>query len=380
MKRSSTPGGGSSSSSSSSSSSGAAAHSSTSANKAKSGTDPELTTNQYMWIVLPAVMGLVNTLVGIWCQHYVNVPMYLVIRRTNTMFTLVMEFIMLRKLPTHNGVYLGVFLICVGAIIAGWRDIASATSQVSGYLLVLVHNCCTCTHTVSLNFVKRKLPDIDPFYFLLIIQLLTWPFLMGHASYEVLRANDMVPSSSEVTSYLHDVFVSPAFFDPFSLSLMSPVNFVAGIADSVTTKVLLAFTSASAYVEASDPVAYSQENWEVLVLIAVTVLSGGFNVIANPMCSIKHSALSQSVAGNTKDIIQTAIGGYFFSDYVFTYMNFSGIILSFMGCGTYVYVRYLEASGAPSVLDSLNTAGAKMKSVFGNMKSKVAGKMKKKTA
>jgi len=329
---------------------------------------------------MPAFLGLFNTLVGIWCQHYVNVPMYLVIRRTNTMFTLVTEFLMLRKLPSHNGVYLAVLLICVGAIIAGWRDIASATSQVSGYLLVLFHNCCTCTHTVSLNFVKRKLPEIDPFYFLLIIQLLTWPFLMGHASYEVLRSNDMVPSSDEVTTYLHDVFVAPAFFDPFSLSLMSPVNFAVGLADGVTSKVLAAFTSTAAYLEASDPVAYATENWDVLSLIAVTVLAGGFNVIANPMCSIKHSALSQSVSGNTKDIIQTAIGGYFFSDYVFTYMNFSGIVVSFLGCGTYVYVRYLEASGTPSVLDSLNTAGAKMTGIFGKMKTKVASKMKKKKA
>jgi len=333
----------------------------------------------------------------------VNVPMYLVIRRTNTAFTLCTEFLILSKLPVHNAIYIAVSIICGGAILAGWKDLMSANDEFWGYALVLFHNVCTCSHTVSLNFVKRKLPAIDPFYFLLIIQLLTWPFLLGYAVFELLRDNGKLPFDSfdAVTDFAHYIFVLPATFDVIGFvdgmyafadaPVDSTFAFVAGlqafglakfdaIALYMTSTVYSVLSydlgwlyimfghSTAEYLDMIYALSIYDPAVQVFLLIALTVLTGATNVIANPMTSIKHSALSQSVAGNTKDIVQTAIGGYFFSDYVFTYLNFSGIMLSFVGCGLYVYVKYLENSGRSSVLDKLGKQGAekvgrKMKSV-----------------
>lgn len=200
----------------------------------------------------------------------------------------------------------------------------------------------------------------------------------------------MIMSSEDLMWSAHYVFIAPALVDFTAMSWDTPGDIMYYIGDFVSAKTLAFFDSVEKLVLYTIAVLYSldpfqgaewlSENYEVWALIFITIILGGTNVIANPMCSIKHSALSQSVAGNTKDIIQTAIGGYFFSDYVFSWINFSGICISFAGCGTYVYTNYVQQSGVESYLNMLNTLPGKIKNVFSAKTDVMMKKMKLKKA
>ena len=74
-------------------------------------------------------------------------------------------------------------------------------------------------------------------------------------------------------------------------------------------------------------------------VISLVIVTGGMNVICSFMSSVKHSPLTTTVAGNTKDLVQTLVGGYFFKDYKFDPMNGVGILLSFIGCAGYVRAK-----------------------------------------
>jgi drug/metabolite transporter (DMT)-like permease len=71
-------------------------------------------------------------------------------------------------------------------------------------------------------------------------------------------------------------------------------------------------------------------------VLLLAVFAGGMNQISQFMSSVKHSPLTTTIAGNTKDVVQTLIGGYFFRDYNFHILNGIGIFLSFLGCAGYV--------------------------------------------
>lgn len=94
------------------------------------------------------LLFVVNIVVGWYGLKLVDVPTFLAIRRTTTVFTMAGEFFMLGIVPSSM-VRLGVVVIVIGTIIAGWE---SLSSSLSGYLFTLANNILTA---IQLNFARR---------------------------------------------------------------------------------------------------------------------------------------------------------------------------------------------------------------------------------
>lgn len=80
-------------------------------------------------------------------MELVNVPLFLCIRRTTTVFTLLAEWIMLGRVQSLT-VQGSVAVIVIGALIAGWESLQSDPLGI-GY--TLLNNVCTAA---SMSFVR----------------------------------------------------------------------------------------------------------------------------------------------------------------------------------------------------------------------------------
>jgi uncharacterized membrane protein len=83
-----------------------------------------------------ACLFFVNILMGNLALWVVNVPMYLALRRTSVVFMYAYEKIILKK-KFSTPITVGLFLISLGAIVAGASDL---TSDVLGFLFVAGNN------------------------------------------------------------------------------------------------------------------------------------------------------------------------------------------------------------------------------------------------
>lgn len=95
-----------------------------------------------------------NLAVGWWGLALVDVPMFLAIRRTTTIITMIIEFFVLRTAPSM-GVRLAVGVMMMGTIIAGYETF---NDDFRGYMFVLMNNTITA---VQLNFAKKFCNDHD---------------------------------------------------------------------------------------------------------------------------------------------------------------------------------------------------------------------------
>jgi solute carrier family 35 protein len=85
------------------------------------------------------VLFVVNIAVGLMGLKLVNVPMFLAIRRTGTVFALLAEWAVLGKVASRDTM-LAVALIVVGAVVAGWD---SLSRDATGYAWTVANNVLT---------------------------------------------------------------------------------------------------------------------------------------------------------------------------------------------------------------------------------------------
>jgi len=94
------------------------------------------------------LLYVANLAVGWWGLALVDVPMFLAIRRTTTVMTMVIEFFMIGTAPSVF-VRLAVGVMMLGTIVAGWE---SFNDDFRGYMFTLLNNLITA---VQLNFAKK---------------------------------------------------------------------------------------------------------------------------------------------------------------------------------------------------------------------------------
>eukprot|EP00746_Dinoflagellata_sp_MGD_P162530 gnl/MRDRNA2_/MRDRNA2_90130_c0_seq1.p1 gnl/MRDRNA2_/MRDRNA2_90130_c0~~gnl/MRDRNA2_/MRDRNA2_90130_c0_seq1.p1 ORF type:complete len:300 (-),score=39.29 gnl/MRDRNA2_/MRDRNA2_90130_c0_seq1:99-998(-) len=221
-------------------------------------------------LMMPAAFTLCSIALGFWAQVFVNVPMMLVLRRTNTIFTLVAERIFLGNKPPVM-VIASCGVIVFGALLAGYRDLRF---DGVGYFVVFLQNCATTGGTISMSMLsKSKSLSLDGPSLSLVSTMCSWPLLLTWA---------------------------------------------------VVSGDIWQFGG------------YPANGW--LLLLAVTVI-GGLNSITQTLSVTRHSPLTTSIAGNTKDLLQTLVGGYAFDDYLYDPVNAVGICFSFIGCALYAYAK-----------------------------------------
>lgn len=228
-------------------------------------------------LMMPTTFTLGSIALGFWAQVFVNVPMMLVLRRTNTIFTLVAERIFLGKKPPPL-VIASCAVIVLGALIAGYRDLSF---DAKGYAVVFLQNCATTGGTISTSMLSKNLGLNGP-SLSLVSTICSWPLVFSWAAI-----------SGDIWQF-------------------------GG---------------------------YSVNGW--IVLLGVTVI-GGLNSITQTLSVTKHSPLTTSIAGNTKDLLQTLIGGFAFDDYVYDPINAVGICFSFVGCALYAYAKSGPSGSATS--------------------------------
>lgn len=223
-----------------------------------------------LMLMIPTAFTLGSIALGFWAQVFVNVPMMLVLRRTNTIFTLIAERIFIGNKPPPL-VIASCAVIVFGALVAGYRDLRF---DAIGYLAVFLQNCATTGGTISMSMLsKSKSLCLDGPSLSLASTICSWPLLL---SWAVISG---------------DIWQFGGY----------PVN-----------------------------------GW--LLLLCVTVV-GGLNSITQTLSVTRHSPLTTSIAGNTKDLLQTLIGGIAFDDYVYDPVNAVGICFSFVGCALYAYAK-----------------------------------------
>jgi len=97
---------------------------------------------------------VINLAVGWWGLALVDVPMFLAIRRTTTVFTMSVEYLMLGTAPSST-VRLAVAVMMMGTVVAGWDTF---NDDFRGYMFTLGNNMITA---VQLNFAKKFRNDHD---------------------------------------------------------------------------------------------------------------------------------------------------------------------------------------------------------------------------
>jgi hypothetical protein len=91
---------------------------------------------------------VLNLAVSWWGLSLVNVPMFLCIRRTTTILTMIVEYYIMGTVPS-SGSRVAVLIMMVGTLVAGSE---SFTSDYMGYLFILANNLVTAIHG---NLAKR---------------------------------------------------------------------------------------------------------------------------------------------------------------------------------------------------------------------------------
>ena len=85
------------------------------------------------------LVTLINVLCGIYGLVLVNVPMFIALRRLNTVFIYLYDVLILMKSIQLN-VALSVILMAIGTLIAGANDL---NADYIGYLFVIFNNLLT---------------------------------------------------------------------------------------------------------------------------------------------------------------------------------------------------------------------------------------------
>jgi GDP-mannose transporter len=99
-----------------------------------------------------ALLGCGNSVVGFFGMRFVNLPMYLVLRRTTTLVTMVLEYVVQGRVATSSA-RAAVGVMMVGTVIAGWNDLTGTTL---GYVIVLTQNMITGGNWVFMNKIKVR--------------------------------------------------------------------------------------------------------------------------------------------------------------------------------------------------------------------------------
>ena len=148
-------------------------------------------------LCLPAMFTALSACLGFYAQGRVNVPMMLVLRRTNTIFTLVAEFLVLGRVPNNN-IRVACFIIVLGSLVAGHRDL---TFSPEGYMLIFLQNCATTAGTISMSFVNQRFK----FEYIFSLQLFCINYHERHVS--MTNSMDLTRFRSNNKYFPHQILI-----------------------------------------------------------------------------------------------------------------------------------------------------------------------------
>ena len=231
--------------------------------------------------------------------RHVDIPLFLCLRRTCVLFTLVSDYFV-RGLVLPRRMVAALVLIAAGALVAGWGASAGGgAGDLLGMAMCMVNNVMT-----ALYLTRTK----------------AFSSATGIKSFGLLFYNSIIAL---------------------------PLTFLASVAAGELGPVL-------AFPHWSDPA--------FLVGLAVSSLMGVVLTFAIFLCTTVNSPLATSVTGNMKDIVSTGASFVVFDDPVPGATVVAGLALSFCGAWSYSYQKLrkiLRGDGAETLAKPVvvNAAG-----------------------
>jgi hypothetical protein len=116
-----------------------------------------------------SLMSLANILSGLLATQLLTVPMFSVLRRVSTLFTISAEFVFLGTDPKRADIYAVLFWVA-GAAVSGWADLYFT---VEGYLAAAANSTATALYYVLLKRVNEdtKLSSFSLLYYNSVLSL-----------------------------------------------------------------------------------------------------------------------------------------------------------------------------------------------------------------
>jgi drug/metabolite transporter (DMT)-like permease len=118
-----------------------------------------------------AICYTLNVLVALLSLKTLEIPMYGILKRMATVFALVLEWLLLNKIPSKNLVSAIILMTC-GAVLAGWGDLGFS---LPGYLLAMISSVFQALYLVLV--VKIGTLGSDTFEMLYYNSTLVVPLL-----------------------------------------------------------------------------------------------------------------------------------------------------------------------------------------------------------
>lgn len=270
---------------------------------------PPLTYPIFREIMPVTVMFLGNVLCGLGSTKSLSIPMFTALRRFSIMLTMIGEWVLLKNRPS-NDIIISVALMVGGTLIASLYDLSF---DMEGYILVFLNNIFTALNGVYMKkaAVSGKCSKMAVLFYnsLFSAIIMLCYFIFEHVSLHNLddAEHPFVADPLEVNPALRGATTAAA--STAALSTISQVwNFPA----------------------------WSDSMFIVTFVLAVTM--GSVLNYSIFLCTTINSPLTTAVVGATKNIATTYIGMIAFSDYAFTWLNFTGINISIMGSLYYTYM------------------------------------------
>eukprot|EP00742_Colponemidia_sp_Colp-10_P012122 GILJ01013564.1.p1 GENE.GILJ01013564.1~~GILJ01013564.1.p1 ORF type:complete len:317 (+),score=30.27 GILJ01013564.1:25-951(+) len=112
---------------------------------------PDLSTAMLQKTFTVSILFVFNVFVGFVGLRLVNIPMFIALRKTVTIFVLAFEFYLLGKRVRYDTVQ-AIGLIVLGAIMAAASDM---TSDILGYFFVILNNIATAAYLTATNKLSK---------------------------------------------------------------------------------------------------------------------------------------------------------------------------------------------------------------------------------
>mmetsp|Transcript_35068 Transcript_35068/g.66099 ORF Transcript_35068/g.66099 Transcript_35068/m.66099 type:complete len:367 (+) Transcript_35068:114-1214(+) len=238
------------------------------------------------------LLFLVSTVFSLGGTKHINMPMFVMLRRFTILFTMVAEFCVAGIKPSSDIVG-SVVLLCFGAMVAV-TDFHASSFAVG---MILVANLC---QALSVVVSKMKM--------------------------------DVKEGLGPVGLLMYNSFYSMICFLPF-------------------------FTYGSLHEEFQE--ALQHPGWKQPGFVALFIFSCLMASLLNfsiLLCTKVNSALTTMVVGVIKNLVTTYLGMFVGNDYVFTWLNFTGLNISVVGSLVYTWLKHRESqskrTAAATKLDS----------------------------
>jgi len=276
--------------------------------------------------MLPGVLFVLNIAVGFLGLRLVNVPMFLAVRRTTTVFVMLGEWAILSRTPSSMAVT-AVALIATGTVVAGSQTFAA---EFMGFLFTIGNNILTA----STLPVLTTLPVCSAF----------------------------MPSPHPPRLVAVGLNISRKFSDETSTSGFGMVyyNSLTALPLSLALVVLSGELSTLQAFEG-----YTVGFWAATGLASCLGVVMTFAVF---WCTTTNSPVVTSVAGNMKDIVSTFIGAILFPGFVSSPATITGLLVAFSGSSLYTYAKLT----GQALVDTVSSGAAK-KDAAGGTAEELAG-------